>query len=404
MEEYPVSREYTASKLPTYRSTDLSVSASPSQLQLQSKHAHALAHAHVHAHLPAPTVDGLALAFPTTSTTTTTTTTTTNTSSNIAPSIKPKSKDHVRNHSASSIATPKKVESPKRRLTLPSDKVASPGSLSAPLVLNSSTVASASTSTPAPAQKARNFPVAHRRNGLENSYYPPRSFITQRSMKDSSTTDWVAQQSIIGTQPATSQRTPTSATSQPSASVLDPTARPLIKPIRGFKPSSRKSADMASRRISVDTDNTLRALEGYNNSGHASNQPDQDEHNSDDSDLFLRAAREEELARQSSNSNGDGLARSDSRKVSVSILHAKSRDMHPHLQMSPHVPSFESYTCSLSLKSHVLYVAFNLLLTQSPVTGVTTCIYASIKYTVPPHYHSSSWLRSRESGWLTIHG
>jgi hypothetical protein len=307
MEEYPVSREYTASKLPTYRSTDLSVSGS--QLQLQSQSQSQSKHAHAHA-----ATDNLAsgLALPLPSTTTTTTTSTTASTTN----IKPKSKDHIRNHSASSIATPKKVESPKRRLTLPSDKVASPASPpSAPLVFVLNTAVASASSTPA--EKARNFPVAHSRNGLENSYYPPRSFITQRSMKDSSTTDWVAQQSIIGTQPATSQRTPTSATSQPSASVSDPTARPLIKPIRAFKPSSRKSTEMASRRISIDTDHTLRALEGYNNSQRASNQPDQDEHNSDDSDLFLRAAREEELARQASNPNGDGLVRSDSRKVSV---------------------------------------------------------------------------------------
>jgi len=320
MEEYPVSREYTASKLPTYRSTDLSVSGP--QLQLQSKHAHA------------PTDNlalgsGLALALP--SSTTTTTTTTTIISADGTTNIKPKSKDHIRNHSASSIATPKKVESPKRRLTLPSDKVASPASPpSAPLVL-STAVASASST---PAQKARNFPVAHRRNGLENSYYPPQSFITQRSMKDSSTTDWVAQQSIISTQPASSQRTPTSATSQPSASVSDPTARPLIKPIRGFKPSSRKSTEMASRRISIDTDNTLRALEGYNNSQRASNQPDQDEHNSDDSDLFLRAAREEELARQASNPNGDGLVRSDSRKVRVHYYIETPRHTHVHINVT----------------------------------------------------------------------
>jgi hypothetical protein len=304
MEEYPVSREYTASKLPTYRSTDLSVSGS--QLQLQSKHEHA------HAHAP---TDNLALALPNTITTTII-------SADGTTSIIPKSKDHIRNHSASSIATPKKVESPKRRLTLPSDKVASPASPpSAPLVLNTAVASASASASFTPAQKARNFPVAHSRNGLENSYYPPRSFITQRSMKDSSTTDWVAQQSIISTQPASSQRTPTSATSQPSASVSDPTARTLIKPIRGFKPSSRKSTEMASRRISIDTDNTLRALEGYNNSQRASNQPDQDEHNSDDSDLFLRAAREEELARQASNPNGDGLARSDSRKVSSTLLH-----------------------------------------------------------------------------------
>ncbi|KAH6719756.1 hypothetical protein BKA61DRAFT_470632 [Leptodontidium sp. MPI-SDFR-AT-0119] len=92
--------------------------------------------------------------------------------------------------------------------------------------------------------------------------------------------------------------------------------RPLIKPIRGFKLSSqRKSTEMASRRTSYnDHDNTLRALEGHDSTYHAPAQPEQqDEHNSDESDLFLRAAREEELqAKSIMNNNSDGPTRSNS--------------------------------------------------------------------------------------------
>jgi hypothetical protein len=69
---------------------------------------------------------------------------------------------------------------------------------------------------------------------------------------------------------------------------------------------------MAARRISTDQDSTLRALEGFDLSKRGSNQTEQDEHNSDDSDLFLRAAKEEELARHAGN---DSLSRTDSRRV-----------------------------------------------------------------------------------------
>jgi hypothetical protein len=155
----------------------------------------------------------------------------------------------------------------------------------------------------------------------------------QRSYKiensNSSTTDWVAQQQSIST--GDDEHAPPPVATQPQTSrpaAESAPGRPLIKPIRGFKPSTRKSVEMTSRRISMDPDSTLRAPDGFDNSQRNPNQPEQDEHNSDDSDLFLRAAREEELARQASNTNGDTLSRSDSRRVSS----------HIHIQIHIHIP------------------------------------------------------------------
>lgn len=74
---------------------------------------------------------------------------------------------------------------------------------------------------------------------------------------------------------------------------------------------------MASRRISTDQDNTIRGLDGYTLAKRPSNQTEPDEHNSDDSDLFLRAAKEEELARH--DSNGD-LSRTDSKMVRYPVV------------------------------------------------------------------------------------
>lgn len=149
--------------------------------------------------------------------------------------------------------------------------------------------------------------------------YPPLSMITQRRGQfcepsevdlPYSTTNWVTQQQIQSMTTLDSAENPPGIQGLPeqkqehehrlSRSLTEPVpARPLIKPIRGFKLSSqRKSTEMASRRTSYnDTDNTLRALEGrHDNAFHAPTQSEQqDEHNSDESDLFLRAAREEEL-------------------------------------------------------------------------------------------------------------
>ncbi|KAL2074382.1 hypothetical protein VTL71DRAFT_8160 [Oculimacula yallundae] len=97
-----------------------------------------------------------------------------------------------------------------------------------------------------------------------------------------------------------------------SRSQTEPVSRPKILPIRGFKGSSQRSTDMASRRSSsyYGEDATLRALEGFENAPVQSEQ--QSEHNSDESDLFLRAAREEELQAKSNMNNGNGHTRSNS--------------------------------------------------------------------------------------------
>lgn len=70
---------------------------------------------------------------------------------------------------------------------------------------------------------------------------------------------------------------------------------------------------MASKRNSMDPDSTIRALEGFE-SQQPAQQSEQEEQNSDESDLFLRAAKEEELAQR--NYMSDRLIRSDRRRVS----------------------------------------------------------------------------------------
>jgi hypothetical protein len=178
-------------------------------------------------------------------------------------------------------------------------------------------------------------PASNSRNGLLEEFWkgPPPAMITQGSYKidTTSTKDWVASQQhqSLDISPTTGDGLPPPSPAQPlsARSVRSATdssgSRPLIKPIRGFKTSSRKSAEMAARRISTDQDSTLRTLEGFDLSKRGSNQTEQDEHNSDDSDLFLRAAKEEELARQ------DSLSRTDSRRVRHHSSF-KSYSLHPH--------------------------------------------------------------------------
>ncbi|KAJ5038393.1 uncharacterized protein L3040_007256 [Drepanopeziza brunnea f. sp. 'multigermtubi'] len=134
---------------------------------------------------------------------------------------------------------------------------------------------------------------------------------------DSTTNTWVAQQQAApsGHQPG-EERRHSLTESVPAA------ARPFIRPIRGFKLSSqRKSIEMASRRTSYsDTSNTLRALEGGHDTPyyHAPRHPEQqDEFNSDESDLFLRAAREEELHAGESMNNNDAPGRAASFRARV---------------------------------------------------------------------------------------
>lgn len=92
-------------------------------------------------------------------------------------------------------------------------------------------------------------------------------------------------------------------TSDSASSPLSPSPQPrtpviAIPPIRAFK-TSRKSVEAANsnantismRPAVMDQDDTLRALDGFNMQ-RASNR-DQEEQSSDESDLFLKLAREE---------------------------------------------------------------------------------------------------------------
>ena len=295
-------REHTASRLPSYRFLDIKTTVPVVAVSTREMHGHDKLQVQASQPSKEPA----------------------STSSNITKPSFVKDTAHNRTHSASTISTPKKHESPKPRpQTLPYP--------SSPAALESiQTAVNPNIVTPR-APKARNVPGRNSRNGLEEfGKGPPRTMITQRSYKvensnsNSSTTDWVAQQQSI----STGDEHAPSAASQPQTprpATDSAPGRPLIKPIRGFKPSSRKSVEMASRRTSMDPDSTLRALDGFDSSPRDPNQTEQDEHNSDDSDLFLRAAREEELAQQASNVNGDGLSRSDSRRVRFNLRIPYSR-------------------------------------------------------------------------------
>jgi hypothetical protein len=204
-----------------------------------------------------------------------------------------------------------------------------------------------------------------------NNDRPPLSMITQgfydsHALEADSTTDWVAQQSR-SLEPAESEQPPVSpAQPQSSPSTTDNSlARPLIKPIRAFKPSSRKSIGMSSRRTSRDPDETLRALDGFDdtsstrrnsNSIQQQNQADLDyQTTSDESDLFLRTAREEgKSSRQNNNSNSNSPGRAESRFVRPlfpysSCMHYYAPINAPNCLFIPihvhlaHFPSFESY-------------------------------------------------------------
>jgi len=211
----------------------------------------------------------------------------------------------IRNFSTNTIATSPSTISRNSQL---------PGSLTFPLAPDNPP-------KPRPRIAPAKVPASNSRNGLLEDFWkgPPPAMITQGSYKidTSSTKDWVAsqQQQSLDISPTAGDGLPPPSPAQPlsARSATDSSgSRPLIKPIRGFKTSSRKSAEMAARRRSSDQDTTVRALEGYDLSKRASNQTEQDEHNSDDSDLFLRAAKEEELARHPGN---DSVSRTDSRRV-----------------------------------------------------------------------------------------
>jgi len=247
---------------------------------------------------------------------------------------------HNRNQSASTIATSPPKPLHQRNSTYPGD-------LSPRQPLNNPPPTTTSI-TPKQQRARRDVPASQSRN--KNG--PPLSMITQGYFEplepDASTTDWVAQQSLIS--PVDDSKSPLSpAQLQPKRSVADTTSsRPLIKPIRGFKPSARKSVEMnanSSHRPSIDPDSTIRGVEVFGISQKASNQPEQDGQNSDDSDLFLRAAREEELTRQANNLLGNAPVQSDNRRVRervVTILRPEDISFPIHTFLIPSHTSAET--------------------------------------------------------------
>lgn len=79
---------------------------------------------------------------------------------------------------------------------------------------------------------------------------------------------------------------------------------------------------MAPSRRESDEDTTIRALEGLDRDRTPR---DQDEQNSDDSDLFLNMAKEEEASRPRDDA-GDGF-RATSRKVFTSVARSYMSDL-----------------------------------------------------------------------------
>ncbi|CAG8959150.1 hypothetical protein HYFRA_00013013 [Hymenoscyphus fraxineus] len=233
---------------------------------------------------------------------------------------RPRPHPHLRTHSThaerTKIAPPDALQLQRSASLSQIATAAKPAFASASQVLPGSTTSKAKPST----KQARS---SHRRNnGLERG--PPPAMLTQGSYKleidtTSTTDDWVQSQQITPSpNPLTSKSQPPPSPAQPtSARSFDSAgSRPLIKPIRGFKPSSRKSSEMALRRSSQDAEGALRALEGYRLPRRISDPSDTLA--SDDSDMFLRAAREQEEEESPREVNGrrEALTRLDSRRPS----------------------------------------------------------------------------------------
>jgi hypothetical protein len=145
-------------------------------------------------------------------------------------------------------------------------------------------------------KKARNVPVSGSKNGLNeeiakempSTMLSPGSYVSQ-------TKNWVADQSHLdGT-----------ASQIPQSALENTPSRSAMAPMRGFRAS--KKMEPASSHESA-----LMTLEGHN-----AQRESLDEQNSDDSDLFLKVAREEDMDQQKNHVTPSSL---DSRKVLIHIL------------------------------------------------------------------------------------
>jgi hypothetical protein len=189
-------------------------------------------------------------------------------------------KDHVRNHSESVAKS-----TPATPYSLRERPVTSPAAGSCPIDSDNSSQPLA-----AARQKAtRSFPASHSNAGyLVKGQGPPPAMLTQRFPNqaiENPTKDWVVNQSsLTATSPIDEKRVPAEPAAEPSKPIT-----PLIPPIRGFKTSRKSSVDnTASPRVMEDETLTL---DGYTR--QRASRREQEEQSSDDSDLFLKLAREE---------------------------------------------------------------------------------------------------------------
>ena len=153
---------------------------------------------------------------------------------------------------------------------------------------------------PARDSRGKHLPLAML-NGPQK--YSPT--VTVENENNNPTEDWVANQSVLTTSPLDDRK------SQPLQSPLSQPVTPSIPPIRGFK-SSRKGIDAQLSRTTMDQDETVRgSLDGFNSRRPLNR--DQEEQSSDDSDLFLKLARDE-----SAGNNRSGVVR----RVSIAFYNA----------------------------------------------------------------------------------
>ena len=199
-------------------------------------------------------------------------------------------KDHARNYSESAVQVSlKKDESSVQAKQRP---VTSTGPVESRIIASNTPDASTTTQAILTKEKAKKDPARDSRGR-----YPPLAMLngsqkyfqasTIKTENNNPTEDWVAEQSVLTTSPLDDRK------SQPLESPLSQPVTPSIPPIRGFK-SSRKSVDALSPRAAMDQDDTVRGLDGYNSRRPLNRE--QEEQSSDDSDLFLKLAREESAA------------------------------------------------------------------------------------------------------------
>ncbi|KAI9646205.1 hypothetical protein NHQ30_005645 [Ciborinia camelliae] len=151
-------------------------------------------------------------------------------------------------------------------------------------------------------KKARNVPATNGKNGLtaEVAKETTSTMLSPGSSYVSQTTNWVADQSHLDQIPSPSK------SYTPQSSLENTPSRPVVPPTRGFKNSKKMEPNLAER------ESALRSLEGRD-----ARRELPDERNSDEADLFLQVAQEEDdMNRQL---NHPVLSRLGSRKSRIGM-------------------------------------------------------------------------------------